>query len=202
MSKTCSTPEKHFITVTEGCVSPLLLQVFKEHEKHPETCNTLDVVSAVAKTEHADCKCNQREHHRLFKDTQYLQAKYLTVTDELEIVKNDLEQHKNDLEPHKNEMICDYAARTDIERLQERVENLETGLNEAISDSQVTMSDVSQKMSDMNGMLEDLLEAVHDGQENVQEGHILNMFEVLSDISNSSAVESRPPKRPFQPFKH
>ena len=73
MSNTYSTPEKPFITVTEGWVSPRLLRDFLGAQVTSKKVRNLPTgvgVATVAKTEYADCKYNHSGHRRISEDIQ------------------------------------------------------------------------------------------------------------------------------------
>ena len=203
MSKARSAPEKRFIEVNEECVSPRLFKIFEENRKHPETCDTRDVLSAVAKVEFADEKHNQWKHQRNSRDINELFCTTRQLKSEVEMLTGEIEGIKDDVESLKDDVLGEERGRaTDIVILQERVQNLEIDLSNHVCELQMQIMDCSQKIVEhsekidsVKSTLEDLLELVRHDRENVREGPILNMSDVLSEITAPSVDECRPSKR-------
>lgn len=92
------------------------------------------------------------------------------------------------------------GARTDVDDLYRRIDRLET---RQADDYQKIIKLVYQKHGEVRSMLQDLLEDVRSGnKENVKEDIILNMMDVMSDITDWSNPERRPLKREFEAANH
>lgn len=197
MNNTFDTPPRGSPSDDGHMLSPRARQVLHESLQNPQNLDAVVVAVEIAAKEHSDFKRNNREHSVFSSDIKELKDSDGKCTADIAELKSELQGIKDDSLIH-----ADVGARLDIDRLAERVDDLEIARNHPVCECQDLFHKILDKNVELQCMLQEVLDSVHAGKENIDTNVIQNMMDVASDITNYSSSGGMSKKRPFQSANH